>query len=75
MSKDPEKKGVYTGLIEQDDKGNFFCGEILLDYKATIAKFKIGDKITVKTIIENPSDISYDKYPKKSRNFALFNLK
>jgi hypothetical protein len=69
------KKGVYSGLIEKDDKGNFFCGEFLLDYKMVATNFKIGDKITIKTVIENPSDISYDAYPKKSRNFALFNLK
>ncbi|WP_445456652.1 hypothetical protein [Flavobacterium sp. HNIBRBA15423] len=73
MSK--EKKGVYTGKIEQDEKGNFFCGEYLLDYKYTVAKFKIGDEINIKSVIENPSDISYDKYPKKSRDFFLANDK
>jgi hypothetical protein len=74
MSKEIQK-GIYTGIIEKDDKGNYFCGEFLLDYKMVSANFKIGDKITIKTIIENPSDISYDTYPKKSKNFALFNLK
>lgn len=73
MSK--EKKGVYTGIIEQDEKGNFFCGEYLLDYKYTAAKFKIGDEINIKSVIENPSDISYNKYPKKSSNFFLANDK
>lgn len=70
-----ENKGVYTGIIEQDEKGNFFCGEYLLDYKYTMSKFKIGDKINIKSVIENPSDISYDKYPKKSSNFFLANDK
>jgi hypothetical protein len=74
MSKEIQK-GIYSGIIEKDDKGNYFCGEFLLDYKMVSAGFKIGDKITIKTIIENPSDISYDTYPKKSKNFALFNLK
>lgn len=69
MSK--EKKGIYTGKIEQDEKGNFFCGEYLLDYKYTTAKFTIGDEITIKSVIENPSDISYDQYPKKSKDFVL----
>jgi hypothetical protein len=32
MSKD--KKGVYTGIIEKDEKGNYFCGEYLLDFKS-----------------------------------------
>jgi hypothetical protein len=74
MSKEIQK-GIYSGIIEKDDKGNYFCGEFLLDYKMVSVGFKIGDKITIKTIIENPSDISYDTYPKKSKNFALFNLK
>ena len=75
MAKSLEKKGLFTGLIEKDENGNFFCGEYLLDYKMVASNFKIGDKITIKTIIENPSDISYKVYPKKSKNFALFNLK
>jgi hypothetical protein len=73
MSKD--KKGVYTGIIEKDDKGNYFCGEYLLDFKYTEAKFKLGDLINIKSVIENPSDISYNQYPKKSKNFFLANEK
>lgn len=73
MSKD--KKGVYTGAIEQDTDGNYFCGEFLLDYQYTAKNFKIGDIVNLKTVIENPSDKSYDKYPKKSSNFFLANDK
>jgi hypothetical protein len=73
MSKD--KKGVYSGLIEKDENGNFFCGEYLLDYQHVMASFKEGDKITIKSVIENPSDKSYGQYPKKSRDFFLFNNK
>lgn len=70
-----EKKGIYTGRIEQDTDGNFFCGPYLLDYKYTISNFKIGDEVNIKSIIENPSDITYDKYPKKSKLFFLTNDK
>jgi hypothetical protein len=73
MSKD--KKGVYTGIIEQDENGNFFCGKYLLDYQYTVANFKIGDEINIKTVIANPSDKSYNQYPEKSRNFFLANDK
>lgn len=73
MSK--EKKGVYTGIIEKDADGNFFSGEYLLDYQYTVASFKIGDEINIKTVISNPSDKSYNQYPKKSRNFFLANKK
>lgn len=68
-------KGVYTGIIEKDEKGNYFCGQYLLDYKYTEAKFQLGDEITIKSVIENPSDISYGLYPKKSRDFFLANDK
>lgn len=73
MSKD--KKGVYTGIIEKDADGNYFCGEYLLDYQYTEKNFKVGDEINIKSVIENPSDKSYNQYPKKSRNFFLANEK
>ena len=74
MSKD--KKGVFTGLIQQDEFGNFFAGEYLLDYKYTVAgKFKVGDRINIKTVIANPSDASAGWYPMKSNNFFLANDK
>ena len=74
MSKD-KKKGVYTGIIEKDEKGNYFCGEYLLDFKYTESNFKLGDLVNIKSVIENPSDISYNQYPKKSKNFFLANDK
>lgn len=70
-----KEKGVYTGIIEKDADGNFFCGEYLLDYQYTEASFKLGDEVNLKTVIANPSDRSYNKYPKKSKNFFLANKK
>lgn len=69
------QKGVHTGIIEKDENNNFFCGEYLLDYKMVQAKHTVGDWITIKSIIENPSDISYNKYQKKSKNFDKANNK
>jgi hypothetical protein len=69
------QKGVYTGIVEKDENNNYFCGEYLLDYKIASTNFNVGDWITIKSIIENPSDISYDKYPKKSKNFDKANNK
>ncbi len=68
------QKGVFTGIMEQDENKNFFCGEYLLDYKMA-QKHNLGDWITIKSVIENPSDISYNKYPKKSKNFEKANMK
>jgi hypothetical protein len=73
MSK--EKKGVFTGIIAKDENGNYFCGEYLLDYQYTEKNFKIGDEINIKSVIVNPSDKSYNQYPKKSRHFFLANEK
>ncbi len=70
-----KEKGVYTGIIEKDADGNFFCGEYLLDYQYTESSFKLGDEVNLKTVIANPSDRSYNKYPKKSKNFFLANKK
>jgi len=68
-------KGIYTGTIEKDENGNYFCGEFLLDYQMVLKGFNLGDSITIKSVIVNPSDKSYNTYPKKSRNFALSNEK
>jgi hypothetical protein len=73
MSK--EQKGIYTGQIEKDEYGNYFCGTYLLDYHYTVSSFKEGDTINIKSVIENPSDKSYNLYPKKSKNFFLANNK
>ena len=69
------QKGVYTGVIEKDENNNFFCGAYLLDYKMVVAKHSLGDLVTIKSVIENPSDISHNKYPKKSKNFDKANHK
>ena len=70
-----KQKGVYTGIIEKDADGNYFCGPYLLDYQYTAASFKLGDEVNLKTVIANPSDRSYNQYPQKSRNFFLANEK
>jgi len=75
LEQEMPQKGVFTGIIEKDENNNYFCGVYLLDYKMVEAKFKVGDWITIKSVIENPSDISYKQYPKKSRNFDKANHK
>ena len=68
-------KGIHTGFIEIDENGNYFCDDFLLDYQLVTKSFKIGDEITIKTVIVNPSDKSYAIYEKKSKNFAKANEK
>ena len=70
MSKET-KEGIYKGIIEKDENGNYFCGPYLLDYKLTVANFKIGDIVLINTIINNRSDLTLEKYPKKSMKFTL----
>ena len=38
------QKGVFTGIMEQDENKNFFCGEYLLDYKMA-QRHNLGDWI------------------------------
>ena len=68
MAKD-KKDNLFTGIIEKDENGNYFCGPYLLDYQQVSMNFNLGDKINIKTVIENPSDKSFEKYPKKSKSF------
>ncbi|MTG96890.1 MULTISPECIES: hypothetical protein [Myroides] len=70
MSKET-KKGIYQGVIEKDSEGNYFCGPYLLDYQYTEASFKIGDLVSIKTVIANPSGKSRTAYPMKSMKFFL----
>lgn len=70
MSKET-KEGIYKGIIEKDENGNYFCGPYLLDYKLTVTNFKIGDTVLINTIINNRSDLTLEKYPKKSMKFTL----
>jgi hypothetical protein len=73
MGKD---KGVYTGIIGRDEKNNYFCGPYLLDYKYTEAnKFSVGDTVSLKSVVANPSHASNEKYPMKSGHFFLANKK
>jgi hypothetical protein len=51
-------KRVYTGIMEKMKTTISFVVP-LLDYKMAISNHTLGDYITIKTIIENPSDISY----------------
>lgn len=65
------KKGLYRGIIERDAKGNYFCGPYLLDYKLTEANFRLGDKVSIKKLIANTSELSVGDYPQKSVKFSL----
>jgi hypothetical protein len=73
MSK--EKSGIYTGIIEKDENGNYFSGPYLLDYRLVTEKFNEGDKITIRSVIENPSGKSHGAYSKKSKDFVLADKK
>ncbi len=70
MSKET-KKGIFQGIVEKDAEGNYFCGPYLLDYQYAQSNFQLGDKVSIKTLIANPSAKSRDQYPKKSMKFFL----
>jgi len=70
MSKET-KKGIFKGIIEKDEQGNYFCGPYLLDYQYTESQFKLGDIVSIKSVIANPSGKSRTAYPMKSMKFFL----
>ena len=43
-----DNKSIYTGTIEKNENGNFFCGKYLLDYQYKRVNFKIRDEINIK---------------------------
>jgi hypothetical protein len=51
----------YTGKIEQDSKGNYYCGEYLLSYKLVKGKFRVGDIIKIFESSKN-NDPRTDKF-------------
>jgi hypothetical protein len=51
------QRGLYRDN-GKDENNNFFVVPIL--DKMAISNHTLGDYITIKTIIENPSDISYN---------------
>lgn len=65
------KEGLYKGIIERDEKGNYFCGPYLLDYRLTEAEFKLGDRVSIKKIVSNTSGKSVEDYPQKAVKFFL----
>jgi hypothetical protein len=68
MGKD--KKPIYTGKIEQDADGNYFCDIYLLDYRKVASGFSLGEEIHINSVEENQSDKSNTQYPFKSKNFV-----
>ncbi|WP_312789257.1 hypothetical protein [Sphingobacterium sp.] len=64
------RTGLYQGIIEKDDNGNYFCGPYLLDYQIVETYYKVGDRVSLKTIIKNTSRKSMEAYPHKSVKFS-----
>lgn len=71
MAKD--KKPIYTGKIEQDADGNYFCDIYLLDYRKVAQGFTLGEEIHINSVVENQSDKSSAQYPFKSKDFVSAN--
>jgi len=59
---------IFTGTIEQDAKGNYYCGEYLLNYNYVKNNYKISDKIEVLEVADNSNSGTkafYGKYAVK----------
>lgn len=60
---------LASGTIEQDERRNYHCGEILLGYKYTETNFCIGDHIEIQVVEDNPDPRTAENYPKRAKYF------
>ncbi len=59
------ESGIFEGIIEKDNKGNYHCEQIILTYKDITANgYKIGDKIRILKTAINTNEKNKDFYPK-----------
>lgn len=59
-----------TGIIEQDEKGNYHCGEYILNYTYTQANFNLGDNIQIIEFQDNTSPKTKFYYPKFATKYC-----
>ncbi|MDG4950741.1 hypothetical protein NLM59_07375 [Weeksellaceae bacterium KMM 9724] len=55
--------GGYEGIIEQDNFGNYYCGEYYLNYRLIQENFKVGQKIKIKEINVNINKRTSNLFP------------
>jgi|GEM_PF-469358 len=61
------KKNI--GIIEQDNQGNFYCNEFILNYNYTLNNYKIGDKIEIIESKNNEKSNTSFYYPRYATKF------
>lgn len=66
----PEK---ITGIIQKDDKGNYYCNEYILNYNYTHSNFEIGDNIQIVDFQDNSNDKTSSQYPKFATKYKKYN--
>ncbi|MFV1449146.1 hypothetical protein VBZ51_08360 [Maribacter sp. HS] len=58
-----ESTPIFEGIIAQDDSGNFFCGQYLLNRKYVGGNNILGDRIAITESIENRIQYLKEAYP------------
>ena len=62
---------LYEGIIQQDEKRNYYCGTFLLNYKLVDQNYTVGQKIKIVEVVENSSDRTKIYYPNYASKFNL----
>lgn len=65
-----DNEAVLDGIIEQDEKGNYYCGNSVFQYKKVHNKVEVGSKIKITKTIENTSS-TISIYPNFIVGFEL----
>lgn len=73
ISKWEKQINIFEGLIEQDEYGNYYCGDYLLNYRYTQENFNINDKIKIIQSDENTDIRNKRLYPFHAKRFAKLN--
>jgi hypothetical protein len=67
----PSEVCNYSGEIQQDNAGNYICGDYILNYQEAEQVHKLGQRIIIKSAGMNKSPRTKEKYPTRAFSFEL----
>jgi hypothetical protein len=62
-------EAMYTGKLEQDDDGNYFCGIYLLNYNYTKENYSLGEEIAILEATVNNNSRTQQRYTHFANKF------
>ena len=62
---------IHEGVIQRDNKGNYFCGDFMLKYMEVHQVYEPGTRIMIKSVAPNYNSRTKDQYPQIVMSFEL----